>query len=449
MLSDALMITIASVASGISYSYHVFGSIGEPSEHMAVAAIVSALFIAFGSSSNLYDSVELLNFKSQVQKIAFKWVGIFLFLAAIGFAMKLGQAFSRGVMISFFVTGFVLLVGERAAWRIVLERFVAVRRFSGRKAVLIADKVSTDRGIRDVLRRHGVHVAHQVSIDRWRGVQDGLDGIAKSTVALVRGSDIDEIVVGADIDGWTGLDEFLSGLRAVPVPVTLVPFGSAAQLFRLPARTIGDNVAVELQRGPRTVFERGVKRATDIVIASIALILTLPLLILTAVAIRLDSPGPVLFRQRRCGFNGCPFYIFKFRSMSVMEDGRQIVQAQKNDSRITRVGAWLRRTSIDELPQLFNVLAGSMSVIGPRPHALAHDDEFQQVVGKYAFRHHVKPGMTGWAQVNGCRGRTPTVEQIEKRVRLDLWYIDNWSLALDCKIMAMTVLEVLRGENAY
>ena len=135
--------------------------------------------------------------------------------------------------------------------------------------------------------------------------------------------------------------------------------------------------------------------------------------------------------------------------MSVLEDGEKVVQAKPNDSRVTRVGAWLRRTSIDELPQLLNVLRGQMSLIGPRPHALAHDSEFGAQVAKYAYRHHVKPGITGWAQVHGFRGRTCNLTDIEKRLELDLWYIDNWSLALDMKIALMTVIEIAQGENAY
>jgi len=133
----------------------------------------------------------------------------------------------------------------------------------------------------------------------------------------------------------------------------------------------------------------------------------------------------------------------------VLEDGETVVQAEPNDKRITRVGGWLRRTSIDELPQLFNVLQGQMSIVGPRPHALAHDSEFSNQVAKYAYRHHVKPGITGWAQVHGFRGRTSKVSDIEKRLELDLWYIDNWSLALDFKIALMTVIEIAHGENAY
>jgi undecaprenyl-phosphate galactose phosphotransferase/putative colanic acid biosynthesis UDP-glucose lipid carrier transferase len=157
----------------------------------------------------------------------------------------------------------------------------------------------------------------------------------------------------------------------------------------------------------------------------------------------------VFFRQRRNGFNAKQFPIFKFRKMTVMEDGATVVQAKRFDPRVTRVGRVLRRTSIDEVPQLLNVLCGDMSLVGPRPHALAHDDHYGDLLSAYAFRHHVKPGITGWAQVNGFRGETARVEQMKGRVDCDLWYINNWSLALDLKILVLTCRELVRRRNAY
>jgi putative colanic acid biosynthesis UDP-glucose lipid carrier transferase len=222
-----------------------------------------------------------------------------------------------------------------------------------------------------------------------------------------------------------------------------------AKVLQRPSRSMGDTVCIELQRKPLSSVEIGVKRLVDIVGASIGLIALLPLLIITAIAIKLDSRGPILFRQRRCGFNGGEFYILKFRTMSVLEDGELVRQATAVDCRVTRVGRWLRRASIDELPQLWNALTGSMSLVGPRPHAVAHDNEFYKMVRLYAVRHHVKPGLTGWAQVHGCRGPTPTAGDVRRRVEFDLWYIDNWSFRLDCWILLRTVLEVLRSHNAY
>jgi putative colanic acid biosynthesis UDP-glucose lipid carrier transferase len=177
--------------------------------------------------------------------------------------------------------------------------------------------------------------------------------------------------------------------------------------------------------------------------------LSLPILLVAAIAIKLDSRGPIIFRQRRCGFNGRQFGIFKLRTMTVQEDGDSIAPAERKDPRVTRVGMWLRRSSIDELPQLFNVLRGEMSIVGPRPHALAHETQFDRLIANYAYRQHVKPGITGWAQVHGCRGAMRTVADAEQRLKFDLWYIKNWNFAVDFKILLMTLIEIVRGHNAY
>jgi exopolysaccharide biosynthesis polyprenyl glycosylphosphotransferase len=173
-----------------------------------------------------------------------------------------------------------------------------------------------------------------------------------------------------------------------------------------------------------------------------------PVFIGVAVAIKLDSPGPVLFRQRRYGFNQEPFRILKFRSMRALEDDARLRQAQRGDPRITRVGRWLRRSNIDELPQLLNVLKGDMSLVGPRPHALAHDQAFERDIARYARRHNVRPGITGWAQVNGWRGETDTPEKVRGRIEHDLYYIDHWSLLLDLTILLRTVFSAKAYRNA-
>jgi undecaprenyl-phosphate galactose phosphotransferase/putative colanic acid biosynthesis UDP-glucose lipid carrier transferase len=169
----------------------------------------------------------------------------------------------------------------------------------------------------------------------------------------------------------------------------------------------------------------------------------------TAILIKLDSRGPIFFLQKRDGFNGQTFDIFKFRTMRVLENGPVVTQATRNDPRVTRLGRWLRRSSIDELPQLFNVIRGDMSLVGPRPHATSHNSEYEKLIANYAFRHHVKPGLTGWAQVNGYRGETRQIEQMRRRIEHDLWYIDNWSLWLDLRIVLQTVLVALRQDTAF
>jgi undecaprenyl-phosphate galactose phosphotransferase/putative colanic acid biosynthesis UDP-glucose lipid carrier transferase len=215
------------------------------------------------------------------------------------------------------------------------------------------------------------------------------------------------------------------------------------------ARPLNREFTAELQRPPLSSGELALKRALDLVLASALVIALVPLFFAVAALIKLETPGPVIFSQRRKGFNGREFKIFKFRTMNVLEDGHVIPQARRHDPRTTRVGRILRATSIDELPQLLNVLRGQMSLVGPRPHAVAHDDGYTKVIARYALRQHVKPGLTGWAQVHGFRGEAVEIELIERRVECDLWYIKNWSFWLDLRIIVSTFFELLRRRNAY
>ncbi|MDB5637474.1 MAG: undecaprenyl-phosphate glucose phosphotransferase, partial [Bradyrhizobium sp.] len=273
--------------------------------------------------------------------------------------------------------------------------------------------------------------------------------VVNSAVNFVRANSCKEILLAlpwADADRIEFVREYI---KILPVAARLLPDSRVRSLTNYSSSARQRLLALEIQRAPLSATERLAKRVMDIVIASVALILLMPVMALTALAIKLDGPGQVVFRQHRKGFNGRPFVMFKFRTMTVEEDGDVVTQAARNDSRVTAIGRLLRSTSIDELPQLLNVLHGEMSLIGPRPHALVHDDYFQSILGDYAFRHHVKPGLTGWAQCNGARGATPSVEHISERVKLDLWYINNWSLWLDTQILIKTFLEVLRKRNAY
>jgi undecaprenyl-phosphate galactose phosphotransferase/putative colanic acid biosynthesis UDP-glucose lipid carrier transferase len=184
-------------------------------------------------------------------------------------------------------------------------------------------------------------------------------------------------------------------------------------------------------------------------VAILAIVILSPLLLVMAMLIKLDSRGPVLFTQKRNGFNGHTFVIYKFRTMHVLEDGKIIRQVTRNDPRVTRFGHWLRRTTIDELPQLFNVIIGNMSLVGPRPHAVAHNDKYQHLIANYAFRYHMKPGITGWAQINGYRGQTRTKDKMERRVEHDIWYINHWSPWLDIRILLKTLVLAYRRPTAY
>jgi exopolysaccharide biosynthesis polyprenyl glycosylphosphotransferase len=194
---------------------------------------------------------------------------------------------------------------------------------------------------------------------------------------------------------------------------------------------------------------RALKRALDVVLAAIAIGLLLPAMIAIGILIKLDTKGAVFFRQTRYGRSRAPFKIWKFCTMTVMEDGAVVTQARQHDPRVTRIGRFLRRTSLDELPQLFNVFMGEMSLVGPRPHARAHDDYYASLIDNYCWRQNVKPGLTGWAQINGHRGETRNLDQMRKRVDFDIWYIKHFNLALDIIIMARTIRVVVRGDAAY
>jgi undecaprenyl-phosphate galactose phosphotransferase/putative colanic acid biosynthesis UDP-glucose lipid carrier transferase len=220
-------------------------------------------------------------------------------------------------------------------------------------------------------------------------------------------------------------------LRALPLPVLLLPDQSVRSILAQPMAEMGPDIAVQVQRAPLGPFELKLKRIFDLTFAGVALLLLAPLLSIVSLAIKLTSRGAIFSHQHRRGFNGQKFKIYKFRTTTV-------------NGETTTLGGFLRATGIDELPQLINVLLGEMSVVGPRPHAVARDDEFSRKIANYACRHHVKPGITGWAQVNSSRGDARQIEQMERRVDLDLWYVSNWSVWLDLAILVRTCLKVAR-----
>jgi len=447
---DVAIILICGVASGIFYNLEVFGTSGDLLRYFGSSAVVAALFISLMKGRDLYSPAELLALRTQVFSAITAWVSVFLLLFGAAFALKVGDQFSRGAVFSFATIGLGLLLMQRILFRSFLTRGLTNQKFAGRNAVLIVDSASAGNGdLAHTLLKHGFLLGHRFVLPVRKNKSKQLDDFISDIVAYVRGSDIEEIIVGVDAERWGDLKELLAGLRILPLPVSLIPVGVASNVLSYPTHVMGDTLCIELHRGPLGAFERGVKRSIDVLSAIAGLLLFLPLLTIVAALIKLDSPGRVLFRQRRCGFNGRQFQILKFRTMTVLEDGPSVCQASESDIRVTRLGKWLRRTSIDELPQLLNVLNGTMSLVGPRPHAVAHDNHFDKVVRNYAFRHHVKPGLTGWAQVHGHRGPTPTVADIQQRVQFDLWYIDNWSLRLDLLIIVKTIAEVMRSRNAY
>jgi Undecaprenyl-phosphate glucose phosphotransferase len=420
---------------------------GEYSHTIAAAIFVAVLFVASMRVQKLYSPTRLMLWDDQARSVLGAWCGAFLILASGVFSWGVSRDFSRGDVLLFWAIGLVALLGHRAAWRIALPRALESGALRGRTIVSLTwEEAVPPQFFTDNLTRHGYRaVAHfHVPPD-----ESHADEVIDSIISLCRTSDIEEIMLFVNPERMSNVRWVAQRLRVLPLPVTLAPFGALAQLFQRSRHDIGDTIAIELQRAALSPAEQAVKRGVDIVVSIVGLICVSPILLAAAIAIRLESPGPALFRQTRHGFNGRPFAIYKLRSMTVMENGDVVPQAQKRDERITKIGRWLRRLSIDELPQLINVLIGDMSIVGPRPHASAHERYFTSAVEKYAFRHHVKSGITGWAQVCGARGETDTLDKVRRRVELDLWYINNWSIWLDFSIMVRTAFVVFSSENAH
>jgi putative colanic acid biosynthesis UDP-glucose lipid carrier transferase len=268
-------------------------------------------------------------------------------------------------------------------------------------------------------------------------------------VHYVRTNGIKMIFISQPISAQPRIRKLIDELQDTTASVYFLPDVYIFDLMQARFDNIGGMPVIAICETPFMGLNSTIKRASDIVLASLILVLLTPLMLVIALAVKATSPGPVVFRQRRYGLYGDEIMVYKFRSMTVMENGAAVVQAQKNDQRITKVGGFLRKTSLDELPQFINVLQGRMSIVGPRPHAVAHNEQYRKLIKGYMLRHKVKPGITGWAQVNGLRGETATLDKMEARIQYDLDYLRNWSLWLDLWIVLKTVKVVVSRENAF
>jgi len=450
---DAFIIVLSGVASGVGYHLLIGGPIPEILPLCAVGSLASFIYISRMSGSGYYELQEGAKPRLEVREILVRWFTTGLLLALIAFLLKIGATYSRGAFVVFYLLSPIALLVARKSAKIALARAVVRGAIGGHDIVLIGDvneMAAWKRG--DLLALCGVPEVSRFTLSRdddelTRSSKDA--GIVGAAVDFVRRHNCRQILIALP---WhdAGRIEFVKDeIKAVSVAARLLPDMSIRALSDTTRSECKRVLAINLQQEPLSEAQRFVKRFTDLVMASFALVFFLPIIMLAAVAIKLDSPGPVIFRQVRKGFNGNSFVILKFRTMTVQEDGANVVQATRDDSRVTTIGRLLRESSIDELPQLWNVLKGDMSLVGPRPHAFAHDNYFETVLRDYAFRRHLKPGITGWAQCNGARGPTPTIEHVAERVKLDLWYITNWSLWLDFLILIKTTFEVLRRRNAW
>ena len=451
--ADALIILISSLAGAICYSLLTGNPTTNLLSYCAVGLLAASVYILRMKGSGYYEFPDSAKPRVEIAEILVCWFTTGLLLAFIAFLLKVGVDFSRGAFVTFYFLAPIGLLGVRKLTKKVLVEAISRGVIGRRDSVLVGDfNELAVLEAKDLLAHFGVAKVNRFTLSQEDDPLLRLSAdtrIMNSVANFVRRRNCREPLLALPW-GDAGRIEFVRDqIKTLPVGAQLLPDMQVRSLTHFASSARPRVLAIEIQRAPLDAGQRFVKRAMDIGLASLALIFFLPLMLLTAFAIKLDSPGPVIFRQARKGFNGRQFAILKFRTMTVQENGRAVAQATRDDPRVTAIGRLLRSASIDELPQLLNVLKGDMSLIGPRPHALAHDNYFQDIVSDYAFRHHVKPGITGWAQCNGARGATPSIEHISERVRLDLWYVNNWSVWLDLQILVKTAFEVLRKRNAY
>jgi putative colanic acid biosynthesis UDP-glucose lipid carrier transferase len=274
-------------------------------------------------------------------------------------------------------------------------------------------------------------------------------GGLKDVAPYIRAHGVRDVYITLPLGSQPRIVELLEQLQGTTASIYFVPDVFGISIIQGRLQDMNGVPVVGICDTPFTGTNELVKRVSDIVLAALILVLISPILVAIAIGVKLSSPGPVIFRQRRNGLQGEEIIVYKFRTMRTMEDGKVVKQATKGDPRITKFGAFLRKTSLDELPQFINVLQGRMSIVGPRPHAVAHNEQYRELIKAYMVRHKVKPGITGWAQVNGHRGETDTIEKMRARVEYDLEYLRNWSLGLDLQIIVRTIRLVFFDRNAY
>lgn len=442
--SDASSVLMASLVTAGVYDWLAFGrieSLRDPCQIGAILAVVTAVLMYF---KGLCTSDGLLSTRSHLTTIAFVWGIAFLLVFAVSAGLNVSQSFFRGWTPAFAIFAPASILGHRLLLERLLTAFLDRGWIRSRHILLITDTPTLSYS-GPLARCHTIVRTHRLPRDA-----DGVPQFfERMTNILTHECSVDEVHIAIDWSNWLRAKLILRELRAIPVPVRLIADRNATEILHYPQKILCGTVSFALQPAPLTIGGRVAKRLFDIMSAVFGLLLLAPLFVGISAAIRINSPGPLFFRQKRGGFNGRVFHIIKFRTMRVLEDGPCVNQATRDDDRMTRVGRFLRHWSLDELPQLVNVLRGEMSLVGPRPHALAHDEAYRSLISSYPFRQYVKPGMTGWAQVNGFRGETPTVACMKGRVDLDLWYACNWSFWLDLRILFDTVREVCCSRNAF
>ncbi len=450
LLKELLNPTIVVLALLLSTLLHDQPFTG-PYRVLAVLAFIVAIEVMGRPRLEPLDSAPWL--LPDMRRLVWQWSCAVALLLLVGFLLKVSDVFSRKILLTWFMVTPVALLSAQLVARRAMGWLARQGTITRRQVVVGANE-------------RGCELAARLAEDPSQGVVQGffddrgverLPGVSAERLLgrfgdladYVRSHGIHVIYICLPLSAQPRIRALLEELRDTTASIYFVPDLFAFDLIQARFGQIKGLPLLAICETPFCGLNGVIKRMSDIVLASVALLLTAPIMIAIAIAVQRSSPGPILFRQRRYGLEGEEFDVYKFRTMTVCENGAQIRQARPDDPRVTPVGRFLRRTSLDELPQLFNVLKGTMSLVGPRPHAVAHNEHYRRLVSGYMLRHKVRPGITGWAQVNGLRGETANLERMHQRVQFDLDYLRHWSLAFDFMILLRTALIVIRDDNAY
>lgn len=449
-LADMLVI-----AGALPLAVHIYEQPWQDYYSM-VSVITMLMFIFFAKKNELYQSWRVSRIKSELYQLTGIWLSAVMGLLLILFITQTTKEYPRDVFLTWFIIPPLVMGIGRIGLRFALKQFRR-RGYNTRNAAVL--------GVNNL----GYQIGQHINRASWMGLNltgffDDRDpcgnrfdtpstpdiaGDINTLINMARSGEIDIIYITLPLCAQKRINHIIEALADTTVCLYYVPDFFEFDLAHARWQTFGDFAVVNIYGTPFNGIDGWLKRIEDIVLGSIALLITSIPMAIIAIVIKMTSTGPVIFQQRRYGINGQEIQMWKFRTMTVCEDGPTIIQASSSDSRITPFGKFLRRTSLDELPQFINVLQGRMSLIGPRPHAIAHNEQYRHLIKGYMLRHKVKPGITGWAQINGYRGETDTLDKMERRIEHDLDYIRNWSLLLDLKILILTLIRGFIHKNAY
>jgi putative colanic acid biosysnthesis UDP-glucose lipid carrier transferase len=448
---QALMPAVVAVAT--LYATIVF--FGIPFDRTSEAIIVVAVLCTVLIQPPREVTTQLTSARlSAVADVIFRWLLLLAVLLAIGYVTKSLTAYPRRIFLTWAVITPLALIAVTLAMQEVMHRFL-MSAFDYRTAIFAGYNNSSLELARRLKNNPAMRLEVTGFFDDRSSIRLAMEPDAKLVGNLndvsqyVKDNSTDVIFIALPLRHVKRVMDLLDDLRDTTASIYYVPDIFVFDLIQARSGEIHGIPVVAMCETPFYGYRGVTKRLTDIGLTLVIFLMLLPLLLLIAILVKLSSPGPVIFKQRRYGLDGQEIAVYKFRTMTVTEDGAQIRQASKSDPRITRIGRILRRNSLDELPQLINVLQGRMSLVGPRPHAVAHNEEYRKLIKGYMVRHKVLPGITGLAQVNGCRGETTQLEEMQARVNFDLDYLRHWTPMLDVKIILLTAVIVFRDDKAY